>query len=73
MPNPSRRQLRRMLTVEEAGFILGLSRAAAYRAASRGDLPTKRLGGRLVVLRAAFERQIGERIVLPEEDARAGP
>ena len=37
------------LTVEEAGEMLGISRRSAYRAAARGDLPTLRLGRRLLV------------------------
>ena len=37
------------LTVEEAGSLLGISRRSAYRAASTGELPTLRLGRRLLV------------------------
>ena len=37
------------ISVTKAGEILGMSRSAAYRAASRGDLPTIRLAGRLYV------------------------
>ena len=37
------------LTVPQAGQILGIGRDAAYAAASRGELPTLRLGRRLVV------------------------
>lgn len=43
-------------TVPEAGARLGLSRAAAYAAAQRGDLPTIRIGRRIMVPRAAFAR-----------------
>jgi hypothetical protein len=44
-------ELRGHLTtdVETAGRLLGLGRAAAYRAAQRGEIPTLRLGGRKVV------------------------
>ncbi len=35
--------------VPEAAKLLGISRAAAYRFASAGDLPTKRLGRRVYV------------------------
>lgn len=42
------------ITVEEAGRVLGLSRGAAYNAARRGDIPTIRLGKRLVVSTAAL-------------------
>jgi excisionase family DNA binding protein len=37
------------ITVEEAGRLLGVSRASAYRAAREGTLPAIRLGHRLVV------------------------
>jgi excisionase family DNA binding protein len=37
------------VTVEEAAIILGLGRSAAYEAARRGDIPTGRLGRRIVV------------------------
>ncbi len=42
-------QLPATLSVEEAGELLGISRRSAYRAAARGELPTVRLGRRLVV------------------------
>jgi excisionase family DNA binding protein len=41
-------------TVEEVGQILGVSRAAAYRAAQRGEIPTLRVGRRLLVPRTAL-------------------
>ncbi len=37
------------LTVEEAAHILGLGRSAAYEAARRGQLPSRRLGRRIVI------------------------
>jgi excisionase family DNA binding protein len=37
------------LTVPEAGRFLGLGRDAAYAAADRGDIPTLRLGRRILV------------------------
>jgi len=46
---------RRTITIEEAASQLGLSRNAAYDAAKRGDLPTIRMGRRLLVPRVAFE------------------
>jgi excisionase family DNA binding protein len=49
-------QERQTVTVEEAARILGVGRNSAYAAAERGDLPTIRLGRRLVVPRAALER-----------------
>lgn len=47
------------ITVEEAGRILGISRSAAYRAAKRGEIPTLRIGRRLVVPAAIFFRMLG--------------
>jgi excisionase family DNA binding protein len=40
---------RATITVEQAAQILGLGRTAAYDAARRGELPTRRLGRRLLV------------------------
>jgi len=37
------------ITVEEAAAILGLGRSAAYEAARRGELPSRKLGRRVVV------------------------
>jgi excisionase family DNA binding protein len=37
------------ISVERAGELLGVSRRAAYRAASRGEIPTLRVGRRLLV------------------------
>jgi excisionase family DNA binding protein len=37
------------VTVEEAAAVLGLGRSAAYEAARRGEIPTRRLGRRIVV------------------------
>ena len=42
-------QHRLTVTVPDAGKYLGLGRGAAYAAARRGELPTLRLGQRLVV------------------------
>jgi excisionase family DNA binding protein len=36
-------------TISEATALLGISRSAAYRAAARGEIPTIRIGGRLLV------------------------
>ena len=47
---------RETMSIEDAGRMLGLGRSATYRAANRGDLPTLRIGGRLLVLRRPFER-----------------
>ena len=37
------------LTIEETAKLLGIGRSAAYEAARRGELPSRRLGRRVVV------------------------
>ena len=37
------------LTVEETASLLGLGRTAAYEAARRGQIPSRRLGRRVVI------------------------
>ncbi len=44
--------------IEEAGRLLGLSRPSAYLAAKRGEIPTLRLGRRLVVPKSALEKML---------------
>ena len=44
------------LTVEEAADLLGVSRAFAYELVSRKELPSVRLGRRLIIPRRALER-----------------
>lgn len=53
IPDPADRPV---LSVEEAGAILGLGRSAAYAAVERGEIPTIRFGRRLVVPTAALRR-----------------
>lgn len=45
-----------VLTVQEAGARLGLSRPSAYKAARSGAIPVIRIGGKLIVPRAAIDR-----------------
>lgn len=47
------------ISVEEAGRILGVSRRSAYRAAENGELPTLRLGRRLLVPTARLLALLG--------------
>jgi excisionase family DNA binding protein len=44
------------LTVEEAAAMLGISRAFAYEAVNRGEIPHIRIGRRILVPRSALER-----------------
>jgi excisionase family DNA binding protein len=47
------------LTVEEAAEALGIGRTLAYDAVRRGELPTVRLGRRLLVPQSALDRLLG--------------
>lgn len=51
---------RATLTIEQAAQELGVSRQAGYGAAARGEIPTIRIGRRLLVPRAAFNRLLGQ-------------
>ena len=47
-------------TVTEAAQLLGISRASAYEAAHRGELPVRVIGRRMLVPRVALLRLLGE-------------
>lgn len=47
------------VTVEQAGALLGISRRSAYRAAAAGQIPTIRLGRRILVPVAMLYRLLG--------------
>jgi excisionase family DNA binding protein len=47
------------MTVEQAGQLLGISRGAAYRAAANDQIPTIRLGRRLLVPTARLHQLLG--------------
>lgn len=49
---------RRTYSVIEAGRMLGLGVNSSYRAAHRKEIPTIRVGGRLLVPKAAFDRML---------------
>ncbi len=55
-PDP---HLQPTLSVPAAGRYLGLGRAQAYAAASRGDIPTLRVGRRILVPTALLARRLG--------------
>lgn len=56
------------LTIDEAGEMLGISRRSAYRAAARGELPTLRLGRRLLVPTPRLLTLLGLPIDEPADD-----
>jgi excisionase family DNA binding protein len=49
---------RRTLTIEEAAKGLGISKASAYEAARTGELPTIKIGKRILVPVVALERML---------------
>lgn len=49
---------RKTVTVEEGARILGLSRGAAYDAVKRGEIPSLRIGRRILIPKAALERML---------------
>jgi len=47
---------RKTYKIEEAGRLLGVGRNQAYEAARRGEIPTIRIGKRMLVPKAALDR-----------------
>lgn len=60
MSKPRWEDLPALLPVPVAAQILGLSRASAYRYAAAGELPVKRLGGRVYVITARIRHLLDE-------------
>jgi excisionase family DNA binding protein len=60
MTKQTMEQLPALLTVPRAAELLGISRASAYRYAASGELPVRRLGGRVYVVTARLLALIGE-------------
>ena len=48
------------VSVETAAKILGISRNLAYTACRSGELPSLRIGKRIVIPRAAIERMLSK-------------
>ncbi len=51
---------RLVYTVEEAAALLAISRSFAYEAVQRGEIPSMRIGKRILVPKAALERFLRE-------------
>jgi excisionase family DNA binding protein len=49
---------RKTVTISEAAAELGISRNSAYQAATKGEIPTIRVGRLLLVPRAALDRML---------------
>jgi excisionase family DNA binding protein len=47
---------RETYSVEEAGAVVGIGRSAAYQAVKSGELPSVKIGKRLLVPKRALER-----------------
>ncbi|HET6835350.1 MAG TPA: helix-turn-helix domain-containing protein [Acidimicrobiales bacterium] len=62
---PTKADQRLTISVEEAGRLLGISRGLAYELVNRGDIPSVRLGRRIVVPRRALDRLLD----LPDDAA----
>ena len=50
--------MRQVLTIPEVCEALGIGRNQAYEAIHRGEIPSIRIGRRLVVPKVAFERML---------------
>ena len=70
-PTPTSAPGRLTLTVEEAAALLGISRAFAYEAVRRGEIPSIRIGRRVLIPRVALDRLVNSPEVgsspLPED------
>jgi excisionase family DNA binding protein len=51
---------RPVLSVDEAAELLGLNRNSVYEAAKRGELPTIRVGRRVLISRAGLQRLLDQ-------------
>jgi excisionase family DNA binding protein len=63
----ARGELRLVYSVTEAAELLGISRSTAYELVARGELPTVRLGRRLIVTRPALTALLGVEPPLPHD------
>jgi excisionase family DNA binding protein len=55
---PDKPVQRLTLTVEEAATALGISRAFAYEAVARGEIPCIRIGKRILIPKIALEKML---------------
>jgi excisionase family DNA binding protein len=59
MTTETSRNERLTYTVEEAAELLGISRNSAYEAVRKGEIPTIRLGRRILIPRSRLEALLG--------------
>jgi excisionase family DNA binding protein len=56
-PAPASNAVQRLtFSIEEIAGMLGISRAGAYALAKKGDIPTIKLGGRVLVPRGVVDK-----------------
>ena len=63
--------LRQTLTVEETARLLRISRNSAYEAARTGEIPTIRIGKRVLVPIGGLERLLGRSLADGEPDGHS--
>ena len=51
---------KKVMTIMEAAKELGISKGSAYEAARTGEIPTIRIGRRLIVPRVAFDKMLAQ-------------
>ena len=61
-----------VLSVEEVRRILGLSRGLTYEAIRNGEIPSIRIGHRILIPKVALEHMLGvSGTAIPESEAKA--
>ncbi len=63
------KKIPRTVSVDQAAAELGISRASAYNAVRRGEIVSIRIGGRVLVLRAEFERLLCQEPTPPSPES----
>ncbi|MCK9904277.1 hypothetical protein CC117_00745 [Parafrankia colletiae] len=61
-----------LISVEKAAAVMGFSRASAYRYIKAGELPSKKLGGRVFVVTAHLRALLTPDIPAPAEVVEVG-
>lgn len=64
---------RRTYTVPEVAEMLGISRSTAYECVRRGEIPSLKLAGRVVISRMAFEAFLAAHTPAPTTAAPRTP
>jgi len=67
---PEELDSRTTLTIEEISLTLGIGRNTAYQAVRTGEIPSIRIGRRILVPVAAFEKMLSEAGQVANHDKR---